>query len=909
MHWPLALLGGLIGIGLGASGSALLGGLLGLLFGWQAGRLAELRQRLDRVEQAQRQASMQRMVADGLARATQTQAQPSASPVTPSAPSAAKPPADPPLAQPAAARPPVQTVVDRPADRPAAAAVPESVEPARAAASTTPPASASRPTAPSLLDKARGWLFEGNPLVKLGVLVLFVGAAAALRYASDIWDLRFPIEWRLGLIALLALAGLFWGWRNRLQRPAFGLSLQGGAIGALLLTIFAAYRLYAVLPAGIAFALVVALVAGAAILALAQDAIWLAILGFVGGYLGPVLIATGSGNHVALFGYYAVLNAAVFAIAWLRPWRALNLVGFAFTFGVGTLWGARYFRPELFASVEPFLVLFFLFYIAIAVLYALRGERRGAELVDGALVFGTPLLAFPLQAALLDGDREGLALSALAVAALYGLLAFCLLRGRRAPLLGQSFAALALGFATLAVPLALSARWTSATWAIEGAALIWLGLRQQRGLPQFAGWALQGLAALACLGSLFDGGWSASTGEMAILNGHALGLLLMAAAALLISRLYEDRQRALVWIAFLLGLFWWSLAGLRELIEHFGEHSPGLSVTLFALLTMALATALRALLRWPRLGWAAVGVILLGPALAALAWADLGDTPFSHRHLAWLGWALAALVTLWRLRQPLQRGIGFAHIAWLASVAVFYGLTLHDLAQTQALASGWRFVADWLPILLLLLATIHLPRPATWPLADLFPRYAPIWFTLAGVVLFAAWLHSLGQPGDSAPLPYLPLLNPLELFQAVLLLLAVQALRKQASAQPLAVLVTGAALLMVSFAALRAVHQLGGAPWNVAILDSGMAQASLTVVWIVAGVLAWVLGSRRQHWPTWIVGATLIGIVLAKLLLVDRRYFGDIAGIVSFMAVGGLLVLVGRIAPTPPRRHAGEHIE
>jgi len=34
-------------------------------------------------------------------------------------------------------------------------------------------------------------------------------------------------------------------------------------------------------------------------------------------------------------------------------------------------------------------------------------------------------------------------------------------------------------FATLAIPLAFDARWTSAAWALEGAAAVWVGLRQQ----------------------------------------------------------------------------------------------------------------------------------------------------------------------------------------------------------------------------------------------------------------------------------------------------------------------------------------------------------------------------------------------------------------------------------------------
>src|SRR5690606_2550952 len=116
---------------------------------------------------------------------------------------------------------------------------------------------------------------------------------------------------------------------------------------------------------------------------------------------------------------------------------------------------------------------------------------------------GTPLLAFPMQAAMLHEQPMALAWSALAVALLYAVLAWWLLRVKKVGLLGQSFGVLAVGFATLAIPLAFSARWTCAAWALEGVALVWLGLRQQRLLPQFIGIALQGLAAIAYGVSLF----------------------------------------------------------------------------------------------------------------------------------------------------------------------------------------------------------------------------------------------------------------------------------------------------------------------------------------------------------------------------------------------------------------------
>jgi uncharacterized membrane protein len=95
--------------------------------------------------------------------------------------------------------------------------------------------------------------------------------------------------------------------------------------------------------------------------------------------------------------------------------------------------------------------------------------------------------------------------------------------------LALSYAALSVGFLTLAVPLALSARWTSGAWALEGAALVWLGLRQQRRLPIAVGGLLQLAAGFSLWYAFIDqSGGSAAEGEMAIVNGWCFGALILA---------------------------------------------------------------------------------------------------------------------------------------------------------------------------------------------------------------------------------------------------------------------------------------------------------------------------------------------------------------------------------------------
>jgi uncharacterized membrane protein len=123
----------------------------------------------------------------------------------------------------------------------------------------------------------------------------------------------------------------------------------------------------------------------------------------------------------------------------------------------------------------------------------------------------------------------------------------------------------------------------------------------------------------------------------------------------------------------------------------------------------------------------------------------------------------------------------------------------------------------------------------------------------------------------------------------------------------LAVILIGAAFAMLTITTLRGVHHWGPAVWGPNILDSMLAQASLTVVWSLTGMAAWIAGSKRRSRPLWLAGAVLMAVVLAKLALVDRHYTGDLPGIVSFFAFGILCLIVGYIAPSPPKaRAAGE---
>ncbi len=115
-----------------------------------------------------------------------------------------------------------------------------------------------RAAAPSQPSRIWQWLTGGNPFVRVGVVVLFFGVAFLLRYAAE--HVRFPIELRLAAVAAGAVGLLAIGWWLRLRRAGYALILQGAAIGVLFLTVFASFRLYGLLPAGLTFFLLIALV-------------------------------------------------------------------------------------------------------------------------------------------------------------------------------------------------------------------------------------------------------------------------------------------------------------------------------------------------------------------------------------------------------------------------------------------------------------------------------------------------------------------------------------------------------------------------------------------------------------------------------------------------------------------------
>ncbi|NUT63083.1 DUF2339 domain-containing protein [Herbaspirillum sp. C9C3] len=734
------------------------------------------------------------------------------------------------------------------------------------------------PAAPDLLERAfhaaRDWLLGGNTVVRVGIIVLFFGVAFLLKYAAS--NSLLPIELRLAGTALGAAVLLGLGWRLRERRTVYGLLLQGGGVGVLYLTVFAAVKLYALIAPGMALPLMVVICALSAFLAIRQDAAALAFMGSAGGFLAPVLVSSGGGSHVALFSYYALLNAGIFAIAWFKAWRALNLLGFSFTFVIGSIWGATAYAPEHFASTEAFLVLFLLMYVGISLLYALRRECVVQHYVDGTLVFGTPIAATALQAAMVKSMPFGLAWSAVALSAFYLLVAAGLMRWRqRLGLLFDAMLALGAIFATLALPFAFSGQTTGAAWAIEGAALVWMSVRQRRLLALLSGLLMQGAAAVAFLAS-----WGEPVGISAlpVANAGFLSMLMIALAGLFIGwwlQVRSDAGRWHVWLpeaglaAALWGLCWWAAAGVREIQSHAAPLAYPEAVSfilpalvLWAILTAWLAHAARCLLAWPL---ARCVEQALAPLLALLTLGLFLTSAAPLTAWGWLAWPLAVVSTyaiLWRLEKGQER----EETSRWSPHALQHLLSFWMLCALLAFEGYWRlrqFVPEgawswsaWAYGLgLCLLAVATLGSRLRWPVAAHAWPYQ-VWGAAPLALLLWVWsIGSVASEGDAAPLFWLPLLNPLDVAQ-LLAFVAVAAwigrLRQLKVSEPpveMNYLAFATVFLWFNALLLRTLHHYFDVEYEVgAVLASFRWQQVFMLGWAAFACAAlWFVRGERLH--------------------------------------------------------------
>ncbi len=280
----------------------------------------------------------------------------------------------------------------------------------------------------------------------LGGLALFLGVAFFVKYSFE--HNLIPPEVRVALGFLVGL-GLLVGGVQMAGRNYAVTSQTLCATGVVILyaVTFACRSIYHFEFFGLfpTFLLMALITATAFLLAVRLDALVVAVLGILGGFLTPFLLSTGQDNPLGLFGYIALLDAGLVAVALHRRWHFLALLGAVGTVLMQLGWVATFFAvPKVFTAITIFLVFDLLFLLPF--LWADRGGRINPWLSASAILlpstslgFAFYLLSFPELA-----GRPGV-LFAFVLAADLCLLAMVWAREELAPLqLGAGLAVFAL---------------------------------------------------------------------------------------------------------------------------------------------------------------------------------------------------------------------------------------------------------------------------------------------------------------------------------------------------------------------------------------------------------------------------------------------------------------------------------
>lgn len=744
---------------------------------------------------------------------------------------------------------------------------------------------------------ALDWMIHGNPILRVAVAILMVGVILLLRFASEHWQLSLGVK--LGFIAIAGVATTVAGYLLQKKNQLFAVALQGVGLAVVFLTLIFSHHFAVIASLSTASILFVILLLATVYLSLKQHALYLAMLALTMAYLAPLVIPQNHPDVIFLFGYYFVINLAVVALNFIQPWKILHQIAFFATMFIGGSTIGIYAKTAQFDTLDIILWLHIALFIWLSIRYSqlmLRAQNaqqqtdqrseRLQPILDVGLIFSVPVLGFSLHAYLMHNSTSALTWGAVALAIVYISLNIWIKR-QHPPLsiLAKSFFILAVVFVALIFPLAKGAHWTSTGWVIQGTALIVWGVTERYRLSRYVGVALVLLSSVALLFQVW------SNDHFPILSTAIFALAQFISAFYLlhyqeVEKYFSARMLSGVFLA--LGLYSGAIAAVELMQWQHDGLSPYLAVAAILLALFSLAVHIKS-----RLQWANVQLILLGALLALL----YGESFAQHVYVVWhwssrldqVMFAIASM-TITLILSSLSTHTSkatlmlWSALLWLSlasiGLAIFPIMPLVAFAIIPAIYSIWRFTSNKTELL----------------------HQLPIWC----LTLFWLVLVSL-DPYSAEQYYFIPLLNltdilSLLMFFGLIWMIYHHDFSAERSIEwgfKVTTILIG--LLVLSSVVVRAMHHYLGTPfWSAAIWSNGDVQLSLTLLWVILAFVLMTFSSRRHIRQIWFVGAALLGIVVAKLLLLDLSQSGTLTRVISFIGSGAVMLVIAYLAPLPP---------
>ncbi|MEQ5224306.1 DUF2339 domain-containing protein [Proteus cibi] len=765
----------------------------------------------------------------------------------------------------------------------------------------------------SILGLIWNWVVTGNPLAKIGMLLLFFGLSYLLKYSIENELVSASTRLMMAGAGCLALLGI--GWWLRKKNLIYALILQGGGIGGIYITIFAATKIYDFIPIGIALAIMVFICIVSVILAVLHRAISLAVLASLGGYLAPVLLSTGSGNYIALFSYYLILSIGILIISHWQVWRLLNLIGFAFTFGIGFIWAIPNYTHADYLPCQLFLIANWLIFGVATELSTLKNKLKLNIPFDATLLFGTPLIGFIFQHRLASEWPYGVAIaSSLYGLAYFALSWFALKRYREeGKLLAIAFFMLSVTFATLAVPFAFSAEWTSIVWAIEGVMILAFSVLQQQKKPAIAGTILVAVSFVLLFNMpiISLGDWLMIVTQVIVV--FAVGILWYRAPFTHLD------NRAIGYVTLFISVVSWGYSVL--LLQEYGENwfSPaGKSITFAFILiscwgmffvgkkTQFSELASCSVLLWPMSALIMLVYIYLADSLinnwlSAIFWCAIFASGFYLLKVN-------TLLPKQRINKALIHSIHlifiglflFAEIIWLMDVTYLY-VSLH-------------FASVIFVISLFIVISYLLAMKVNW-IKEYQNTYWVVTLPVLGLLALSLIFANFND-GTESGIKFIPLLNLMDLMGVIGIWVGYKFISviKQSPKYQLLLknnlpifnyIIPAMIFWWANGILLRGLVFATDIDWSsYAIINSKVIQTVLAIIWAITALVTMVMATRRKSRSQWFIGGVLLAVVIAKLFLIDTSLSSGLLRALAFIGVAILILLIGYFSPLPPKKQS-----
>lgn len=764
--------------------------------------------------------------------------------------------------------------------------------------------------------KAFVWLFGGNIVAKVAVLILFFGIAFLLKYSID-KGLLSPEVRILGSVILgFILIGL--GFKLKQKNELFALILQGGGIGVLYMSIFAAAKLYPMLPIGFAFALLVALCAVSVVFALSQNALSLAIIAFLGAYLAPILLSDGSGNHKVLFAFYTLVSIGIVVVSKWRSWRSLNLLGFVFTFIVFYYWMFNSYHRHFYIETQMFVIANLIIFGFLSVVLFIRGEKeqKFTVFIDILMLFGTPLLSFLIQYEMTKQTEFAAAFSAVCFGLLYVFGTFITLKYNKERTLQVLYygIGLALCFATIAIPLAFSKHLTSLIWMVEGSIISYISLKNKKINISFVG---LGITAFGVLYAFKDSAiYNFVDFDFVMLFGAISAITLFNTCIFYHFKEFGKNLKEISFIILAVAAFFWVI-WIFESVNRVMEENI---ISLLAFFTAAV---------WL---WYFIGkkqnfialkyaVISLWPVLAFVVFSDF--TKYDKSQLLWqISWFFAFLSAYFYLYIEQKSIQIFGKLELILHVSLFWVVCAFIYNKSSSLLDanfywGYGIVKHSILISIfsfIVLLVYFLRKKSLFPVNNFKNEY---WtFGLFPVIFYITirLLKGSTYRGDVPDVKFISFFNPLEesgIFAILVIVfyffilykifensVHVKKIHAFICAVPSALIFIFANSILIRF-----LSHTFNVPWiSYYLWQNSIIQASLSIFWTLSAFGLLVFANKKSIRAVWFVGISLLVVVVIKLVFIDSVKLEGLIRAFAFIGVALLMLLIGYLTPIPPKK-------